>query len=673
MIIAYFNYSAAIAQGTLNNGVNSNNAAGQVQYDRNGRVIPNANRQGNDSLKRRDNNEDSITIFYRYLDSNAIRKVDSSILDLNNRLPLPAEYIHLGNYGTAARSLIFSKRMKAGPDAGFHAFDAYKYTIETTPFYQTTRPYTELGYLLGSKSEQVVDILHTQNVRPNFNLAFQYRFINTPGEFKNQNSTHNNYRINGNYQSRNKRYAAYGIILKNKSRVAENGGLVADSFLNKTGLNDPFTIPTRLPGVGRTTRDFFNTSVSTGNLYDESIFMYRHHYDLGQKDSLIINDSTTVRLFYPRFRFQHTFKYAKNGYEFRDVISDSGSINNYKNYFGYKIGLDSFFLRDQWNEVNNDFSIISFPEKNNANQFLKLGTSVQNLKGVFKNSTHNYINVILHGEYRNKTRNQKWDLEANGQFYAVGNNIGDYQAQVSLKRFISQQLGSIELGFQNVNRTPSFLYTGQTSFPVKAISSINKENTSRAFALINNDEKNLKLYGEYYLISNYTYFDSFFSARQESAIFNLLHIGAEKKFRLNKSWSVYSEIHLQQTAGNPPLNVPLIYTRNRLAYEANLYKNLFLATGVEVRYNTPYKADNYSPFVGQFFYQDNTSISNRPDVNVFFNFRIKSFKAFVRGENLNTLRKNGNEIGFTQHNFSAPHYPTQSFWFRLGIWWNFVN
>jgi hypothetical protein len=123
-----------------------------------------------------------------------------------------------------------------------------------------------------------------------------------------------------------------------------------------------------------------------------------------------------------------------------------------------------------------------------------------------------------------------------------------------------------------------------------------------------------------------------------------------------------------------PLNVPLIFTRNRLAFEGNFFRNLNISTGIEVKYHTPYKADNYSPVLGQFFYQDSVTISNLPDISTFIHFQIRSFKAFVRIENLNTSEiTEGGGFGFTRNNLAAPGYPYPGLQFRLGIWWNFVN
>ncbi|HCL05084.1 MAG TPA: hypothetical protein DHW64_03570, partial [Chitinophagaceae bacterium] len=129
---------------------NSSSQRSNITTDSQGRPI--RRNTGNDSLKTRNSLADSITIFYRYFDSTRPRTIDSSINDFYTRFPLPYRFHSLGNYGTAAQSLIFEPFMKAGFDPGFHAYDIYRYTTTNTRLYQTTRPYTELSYLLGSKA-----------------------------------------------------------------------------------------------------------------------------------------------------------------------------------------------------------------------------------------------------------------------------------------------------------------------------------------------------------------------------------------------------------------------------------------------------------------------------------------------------------------------------------------
>lgn len=625
---------------------------------------------GNDSLKARNSLADSITIFYRYFDSTRPRTIDSSINDFYTRFPLPYRYHTLGNYGTAAQSLIFEPFMKAGFDAGFHAYDIYRYTTTNTRLYQTTRPYTELSYLLGSKAEQHINFLHTQNKKDNFNFTIEYRFSNSAGAFKNQNASHNNFRFTTHYRSPNRKYGINLIYLSNKAASSENGGLQDVKKLDSLRLNDPFELETRLGRPGAIQRNPFNTGVVTGNIYKETTVLLRQFYDFGKKDS-IVTDSTSYKIFYPRFRLEHTLRFTGSNYHFFDRLSDSA---RYRQYFNRRIrDSATVSFQDRWNDLTNQFSIITFPDKNNQSQFIKAGIALQNLGGRFDSVIRkNFYNIYALGEYRNRTRNQAWDIEARGELYLNGLNAGDYDVFVSMKRLLGKKAGYLDIGFHNVNRSPSFIFDPLSRFPIDNRTSFKKENNIRLFASYENPRNGLILSGSYYAISNYLYFDSFFHAKQEATLFNVLHIRAEKKFKLSRYWNWYTEIDVQQTTGQPPVNIPLILTRNRIAFEGNFFTNLFLSTGVEIRYHTAYKADGYSPFLGKYYYQNKETIKNRPDINLFLHFRIKSFKGFIRIENLNSLNPSKG-LEFSKPNMISPLYPTTTLWTRFGIWWNFIN
>lgn len=639
----------------------------QVSFDNQGRPIKKDT--SNQTLEHRDPLADSITIFYHYFDSTRILTIDSSINDFYTRYPVPYTYTDLGNFGNAARSVLFKPVMLPGWDAGFHSYDVYRYRVEDTKFFQTTRPYVETAYLLGSRGEQMIDLFHTQNRKTNFNLGFEFRLINSPGALKNQNTNHNNLRINTFYQSDNKRYTNYLIFINNKLQSSDNGGLQQDDALKNLSLNDPFEANTRLGSSVFSYRNIFSSTITTGTEYKESLLLFRQSYDFGQKDSLV-KDTITYKLFYPRVRLQHTVQYSRSSYTFQDFAP---SVEDYQNYYGYLLLKDSVSFNDTWKNFTNDFSIISFPQKNNLNQYLKANAGLELIKGYSLNAQTDYNNIYVGGEYRNRTRNKLWEIEATGKFYVTGHYTGDYSALLSLKKSLKNNIGSLALGLQNVNRTPSFVSSEYvSSFPSSPASNFNKENTVKIFANIEIPRIDLKITGDYFLLTNYVYFDGFYASKQASSVFNVLHAGAEKKFGIRKHLNLYSEIHAQQSTANAPVNLPFIFTRNRLAFEGNFFKNLYLSTGLEIRYATAYKADGYSPLTGQFYLQDTITISNRPDINLFLNFRIKSFKGFVRLENLNASEPSKG-FQFVHYNFAAPHYATRGLWFRLGIWWNFVN
>lgn len=635
---------------------------------------------GSDSLHHRNRNEDSITIYDRYLDSSRRNKLDSSVNDFATRWPIPATNIYLGNLGTASKSILFSPNLSAGWDHGFHALDVYKWNPASIMFFNTTRPYTELTYLLGSRTEQILGVIHTQNIKPNWNASFRYSLVNSPGFFQSQNSNHNNLLLTSWYEGKKKRYNNYFFVLGNHLQVAENGGIKNDhDYLNDLFVyKDRFSIPTNLDSGQTYSKNFFSTNIKTGNRYREFTVLMRQQYDLGKKDS-IVTDSTVIPLFYPRVRFEHTISFTGAKYQYFDynTLSET-STQFYDTNYGILLNQgDSIYLRDRWKDLVNDFSIYQFPDAKNLQQFVKLGAAFQMLKGEFVTGNTSLYNLIFHGEYRNKTRNQKWDVELYGSLYSAGFNSGNYDAHISLKRFVGKKKqGYAELGFENVNRSPSFLFDTRSSFylDTSQTSGFNKENSSHIFASVYQPSLKLRFSGDYYLISNYTYFTDYYKPRQYEPLFNFLVISAQKVFSLGKHFNWYADVYLQQKTGGVPLHVPLVFTRNRIAYEGSFFRNLNLSTGLEIKYYTDYKADGYSPVLGQFFYQDSVTITNGPEIAAFLQFRIRGFKAFIRAENLNTAEITPNQgFGWTNNNLAATGYPYPGLQIRVGIWWSFVN
>ena len=233
------------------------------------------------AFEHRDDLKDSITIYYFHLNSLVREYLDSSINDFGKVFTVPAGYVTLGNNGNAAYPILFSPILDAGWDAGFHAFDLYKFTLDNTRFYQTTKPYTQLGYYLGSGKQQVVKVLQTQNIKPNWNAGIDYQLISSPGTFQTQNTNDNSYRLFSNYRGKRKRYGAYLVLLGNKLNSSENGGITADSSLHDKHNNRRLAVPVNLGG-NDPNPNIFSTTINTGNLYSNFTAFFRQTYDLGK-------------------------------------------------------------------------------------------------------------------------------------------------------------------------------------------------------------------------------------------------------------------------------------------------------------------------------------------------------------------------------------------------------
>ncbi|RAI99421.1 putative beta-barrel porin [Chitinophaga skermanii] len=609
---------------------------------------------------------DTLTLRYKYLGEPTDFKLDSSINDFQKKfLGIPANYYTLGNLGNAAKNILFTPRMTGGFDAGFHAYDVYSHDHSDAKFFNTNRPYSELTYLIGSKQEQVIGLSHTQNRTEKFNFYFDYQKVNAPGYYRNQNTNHDTYTFTARYNTPNKRYNANLSYYLNKINGGENGGIVSTSYLSDPDYKQTRTIPTNLGGANIQSSSFFNSTIPTKSQYQEASILYQHSYDWGKGDTIHINDTTDYWRYQPRFRIQHTFSYTQNTYGFQDASPDT---TFYINHYGFKPSTaagDTLRTKQTWKIMSNDVSLISFPQLGNLGHFLKVGATIDNIDGKMTDAIAQFYNFRLHGEYRNKTRNQKWDLQAMGEFYLLGANRGDYNVSGRLSRYLNERLGNISIMAKNVNQTPSYVYQ---FFSVNQAywlnSSLNKENITQLQFAASNAKLRYSLYVNYFIYNNFTYFRDYQHSAQVNGIFNVLQVYVNKHFKV-KSFNWMAEVAFQQIHGSSPVQLPTIWTRHRVGYDGTLYKNLNLFTGLEIKYNTAYYADDYSPLFGQFIYQDTLKISNKPDVAAFVNFRVKSFTAFVRGENLNALIWNPNMNG--------PLYPGNKFQFRLGIRWWFVN
>lgn len=645
---------------------------------------------GGDTLVHR--KADTITLNFRYLDSSRLQKMDSSVKDFSRKVPEPPTWINLGNMGTPAKDLVFSPRMLSGWDPGWHAYDLYAFKVEDTKFYTTTKPYTELGYLLGSKSLQFIDVQTTQNVTPNWNASLEYRLINSVGAFQNENTDHNNYRLSSWYRSKNKRYQNFFILVAGKLAASDNGGIQNPTDLDSLSFTNQATLPVNIGnGLARASSNPFSPIITTGTRYSHLTLLMRHQYDLGQKDS-IVTDTSVIPLFYPRVRLELTTSYSTYKYRFTDsynpgVYSLDSLYYAEKMNMSYVLPTDSIYRQDQWQDITNDFSIYQFPDSKNPQQFFKMGASIQLLKGVFDTANltagsqittvHkvNDQNVFAHAEYRNKTRNQKWDVEAFGKLYLNGLNAGDYNAYISLKRLVSRQIGYLQVGFENTNRTPSFVFDRSSSFYYDTTkTSFSKENITHIFASLEQPQNDLQLKGSYYLMTNYSYYSDYYKEKQEP-LFNLLQISLRKQFNLSRVWHWRTLVTVQQTAGSSPVHVPLLVMNNQLGYDGSLgFPNLNVSFGTEIRYVSGYKADGYAPLTGQFYSQNDTTIRQHlPDIALYLHLRIRSFTAYVRVENLNAMAFSPNGFGFYHNNFVAPNYPSPGMLIKFGFFWGFVN
>jgi hypothetical protein len=634
------------------------NLHGQILNNNSSAFSTSQNQVVDTSKNKQSKTDDRIVIYSFTLADTARQVLDSSISFLNRNPILNNWQIDLGNFGTAQKSLLFSPSMKANIAFGIESIQPYLFTQDNQKFYNTTRPYSNIYYRMGSKLEQMIDILHTQNIQPNWNFALNYRKIGSPGNYVNQGVNHDNASFTTNYLSNNNRYSFNASFLYNKLQQDENGGIQSDTFLTNPIYANNKLIPVAVDALS------LNRS-TVSNYYRNVSLNFTQNYFLGKYDT-IGNDSLGKNiLFKPMFGIQHQFYSNFNYARFKDLTPDSTF------YFPLELPTfakrDSVFANQFLNTLGNAFSFIG------NIRFKKKILQTEAGYGIELETPHNayfdktYLNNFLFAKI-NKPSLQKneWQYDAAVKFYFSGERaIGNFNLTTHAGKMISPTIGKIDIGFEQSLQSAPYLMADFGTNYLQLKTSFSKQTISKFYLSHSNLKYKTNLHFNYYVIGNYIYRDTSLMAKQDANVIPVLQGLLSKRFVWNKL--VFdNDFLLQYASNNSPIQLPNFASRHRVAYESKLLKNkLQTAVGFDFRYHSPFFADHYSPLYFSFVTNYTNKISNYPQAAFFFNFKVKRFRAsFAIDELQNFVLKN---------NMNYHLYPAQNYTFRFGFHWAFIN
>jgi len=606
---------------------------------------------------------DPPNIYYQTLKSEVKRYPDSALNRFHRFQPQqPWWGKDLGNYGTAIRNQFFTPNAPIGLSLGYHIYDMYQLSLDSLAFYNTTRPYSSFSFMLGSKTEQQVEIMHTQNITPNWNFAGKIRYNTSTGFYQLLRANSLAGSFTTNYVSDNQRYKMMAAFSYNKFKQDENGGIVNDSFLKDSRFSDRQLIDVNLPSANGA-----GTRAAVSNVLRRADFYIQNNYSFGKLDTLYNKDSTSVTYeFTPRFRFKHQLQLHSEKHLFTDNEPDS-----LRYLFIDTITVrrtDTIFGTQNWFYVDNKFSLNGFLGKNKELVLIEAGIgnridklSTREEEGGSPAIVSNYV----FGEIKKEALAEgQWSYQAAATFFFTGDAVGNFNINGSAGKDIGKW-GRLSAGLnQSLSNAPYAFTSFKTNYFERNFS-FNKMSVTNVWGNVAIDKILAQVYVSNKLISNYLYFNSNLSPTQQSEAFSVLQIGGRKEFRFG-IFSLDNEIAWQQPTGNAPVNLPSLLLRHKFSVETYMFSEaLRIALGIEARYHTPYYSDGYTPYFNQFYVQNTQKISIVPECTAFFNFKIKRFRAFILGDQLQQL--------FTTNIINAPGYPAQNAMFRFGFNWVLIN
>ncbi len=502
----------------------------------------------------------------------------------------------LGNLGLPALPLLFEPVKTIGFEAGFHTLDQYAMTHDDVKYYQARTPFTSLYYVSAGEAEQVLKIIHSQNIKPNLNIGANFNRIGANGYYARQRGDDLNGALFTWYESPSKRYNLWTSAVFNTMKAYENGSILNDSiFTAQVASINKMSEAVRLTNSRR--------------IYRQNSFMLKQTFFVGRIDSL---DQEITKKILPTNRVTYTFKYNTNSYAFqKDQALSDASL--------FPIGrADATFTNDSthYSQVQNEF-IYSFFLRAKSSALIK---NELKLDAGIRHDFYNYSQMSLYRsrsnyyEYSSKFQNitllgnagyrfsNRIDLNVDLQQIFQGRNTGDFLYEAKSNVLLSKSVGRIVLGAYFQNKSPEQIYDQYVGSHYEWAgndigASFDRTKTINASFSYLNDKLGLDASAKYYLIDKYLYFrqqdsSSIHPAQLDNTV-NLLQISLGKRLKFGK-FTLDSYVVYQKTDNDNILRTPELYTFNSFYLDQTFFKVLKTNIGFDIRYNTPYYAYSYS-------------------------------------------------------------------------------
>ena len=604
-------------------------------------------------------------IYYRKIYSRKILFTDTTLHTFHRRMFSQPWFRDLGNIGSPVINWFFEPEERTGLTLGYHSFDVYRFNPDSLNFYNTTRPYSVFSYQLGSKTEQIADFLHTQNVNPSWNFAAEYRKVSSAGYYHIQRNYHDLCNLTTNYFSINQQYRLQAALVYNKLQHDENGGIVADSFLSDPSFADRGTIPVWFQN------DSYNQKRSAvTNVFRDVSLLLVHAYTWGRRDTLYSEDSSQITpKLTPRFSVQHRMQMGDERLQYKDLSPDSLRYAAlFQTHFNSG---DSVMMVQRQFYFDNGFSLNGFAGSLQHQLQFSAGFGVRLDKFktdyVTGSNTKDYISNYLTGEIRKEAlQKNEWSYAANGKFFLTGEAAGNFKLQANIGKELPHEIGNINIVVQQaINNAPYNFLIYRNAYADLSQSFSNKESVTKIAATVYNEKLHAGLGIRNNILANYFYLNALQQFDQYVPTINLTQFWGRKVFYFGK-WRLDNELIFQQKTNDAPINIPSLAGRHMLSLEKDVFGNAMkMATGIDIRWHSAYAPAAYSPFFNRFYYQDNYTISNAPETSLFFNFMVKSFRAYFMVDQVQHL--------FTPTVISSQGYPIQSTMLRFGFSWVMIN
>jgi len=180
-----------------------------------------------------------------------LEDIDTSLFLFHNYNPVLKKriaYNYLGNMGSAAQSKNYIAFDKSQTSFVFNQpYAIYFHLPQNQTYYNTKQQFTLLKYSNAgpkNESEQVLKVLHAQNVNSKLNFGLDYDMISSDGRYLNQQVRQNLITVFSSYQG--EQYNMHANFNLNRAKFQENGGIDSLKYLGNDDFSNRKNVPVRL-------------------------------------------------------------------------------------------------------------------------------------------------------------------------------------------------------------------------------------------------------------------------------------------------------------------------------------------------------------------------------------------------------------------------------------------
>jgi hypothetical protein len=562
-------------------------------------------------------------------------------------------YQDLGALGTPIRPVFVQEPTQLGAQSGYSVFDPYAYPTMGVKYFNTKSPFTDMYVALGGNNQNILRFDMAQNINPRWNIGFNVQRFTSQKQFG-TSGTNDSYKLlaqnwavvlHTNYTSKNEKYTLLAHFNNMNHSLDEQGGVLP----GETGAGVPiiynYTGDARLRSGSSSQQGPHGWEIRNDyHVYHQYVldkgfqlyhrFDYKSHRNFYQDDTLRLNQSITpitdsVALrFYPTIAgdtsriFQLArFRLLENQFGIKGVAQFKGSSFNYRTYLRVR----NYRQFTRYNETRNNFNEYATP---------RLETFLGGWLGYYFPDSLSQVTAELE--------------------YQVG---GGYRLQGQLDSKL------LTAGYSSMFVNPTLLQERFQSPLFFWRNNFSLRGYNHAFGKLNLKYKNIRLEPvvDYYLLSNYIYFDEKAAPQQVDGSFSVLRTGLGYHLQVGKFLLAGQGYYTVQSRTDV-LRTPPFFMNARLQYEFLYAKVLYIQAGIDLHYKSSYYADAYMPVTQQFYLQNRQAVEGAVLADVYANLRVNRTRLFVK-------LTHANQGVFQPGYFVAPDFLQMRRGFAFGVDW----